>query len=57
MVVGVVQGPLNVLEDLYIFILPIPTVLGLKLANRKKIGLILVFMTGSLYVSTEFSGG
>lgn len=49
-VVGVVRGPVNVLEDLYIFILPMPTVLALKLPRNKKIRLLLVFMTGILYV-------
>lgn len=37
--------------DLYILVLPIAAVLQLKLATKRKIGIVLIFMTGSLYVS------
>lgn len=36
--------------DLYILVLPIVAVLQLKLATKSKIGIVLIFMTGSLYV-------
>lgn len=45
---GVVQGALNMVVDVSIFVLPIPTVLSLKLPPSKKFGLLLVFMTGLL---------
>lgn len=37
--------------DLYILVLPIAAVLQLKLATKRKIGIVLIFMTGALYVS------
>lgn len=37
--------------DLYILVLPIAAVLQLKLATKRKIGVVMIFMTGSLYVS------
>ena len=45
---GVVQGPLNVLVDLYIFVLPIPIVMGLQMSKRKRVGVLAVFFTGLL---------
>ena len=37
--------------DFYILVLPIAAVLQLKLATKRKIGIVLIFMTGALYVS------
>lgn len=37
--------------DLYILVLPIFAVIQLQLATKHKIGIVLIFMTGSLYVS------
>lgn len=45
---AVVQGPLNVLVDLFIFILPIPVVLGLQMSSRKQLAVLSVFLTGLL---------
>ena len=45
---AIAQGALNVVIDLYIFILPIPVVLGLQMSLRKRIGLLAVFLTGIL---------
>lgn len=36
--------------DLYILVLPIAAVLQLNLAAKRKIGIILIFMVGTLYV-------
>lgn len=47
-VYGVVQGSLAVVLDLYIFILPIPVVLGLQMSSRKRIAVLAVFLTGIL---------
>ena len=44
-------GVFGVISDLYIFVLPIIGVWQLKLGARQKIGVILVFLTGSLSVS------
>jgi hypothetical protein len=45
---GMVQGVSAVLLDLYIFILPIPIILNLHLPKRKKLSVLLVFMTAAL---------
>lgn len=37
--------------DLHILVLPISAVLQLKLATKRKVGVVLIFLTGSLYVS------
>jgi hypothetical protein len=43
-----VQGVLAVVLDLYIFILPIPIILNLRLPKRKKLSVLFVFMTAAL---------
>ena len=47
-ILGLVQGPLNVLLDLFIFILPIPVVMGLQMSSRRRIAVLAVFLTGIL---------
>lgn len=42
------QGIVGVISDLYLFILPIPIVWKLQMPLRKKIGICVVFATGSL---------
>ena len=41
--------------DLYILILPIGGLWGLRLTTGRKVRVILVFMTGALYVALRFS--
>ncbi|KAI0509175.1 hypothetical protein F5B22DRAFT_658582 [Xylaria bambusicola] len=43
---AVIQGSLDIALDLYIFILPLPPVLRLQMPKRKKIGVLIVFLTG-----------
>ncbi|KAL8678562.1 MAG: hypothetical protein Q9186_005107 [Xanthomendoza sp. 1 TL-2023] len=43
---AVVQGPLNVLLDFYILYIPIPIIWNLKMGQRRKFGVIAIFMTG-----------
>ena len=38
----------NLATDLYVFILPLPALAGLKMKKSRKIGLILTFMLGAL---------
>ena len=47
-VLGVVQGPLNVILDLFIISLPVPVILGLKMSPPRKIAILAVFLTGIL---------
>jgi hypothetical protein len=44
----------NIVVDLIIIILPIPELLNLKLSWRKKIGLMAIFLVGTLYASPFF---
>lgn len=43
---GYTQSSLNIVCDFYLLLIPIPAVMGLQLPLKKKIGIILVFMTG-----------
>jgi hypothetical protein len=45
---GIAQAIASLLIDLYIMILPIPIISRLHLERKKKIGILLIFMTGSL---------
>ena len=47
-ILGVVQGSLNVVLDLFIFILPIPVVMSLQMNARKRVAVLTVFLTGVL---------
>ena len=38
----------NIVTDLIILVLPIPTVINLKLTNMRKLGLLMVFLVGSM---------
>lgn len=49
-VVGVVQGPPNVVVDLFLLILPVRSVLRLHLSLKRKMQVLGVFMTGILSV-------
>lgn len=41
-------GVINILFDFYVLILPIPAILALQLSTSKKIGVLLIFLTGGL---------
>lgn len=45
---GLIQGVLVVVLDIYIFILPVPTIIRLKLPLKKRLGVLAVFMTAAL---------
>ncbi len=45
------MGYFNIFNDVYILVLPIPTIFGLNLPTRRKIELSLIFMAGVLYAS------
>ena len=47
---GIVQGACAIFIDVYIFVLPIPVILRLQLATRRKIQILGVFMTASMCV-------
>ena len=43
-------GSLNIITDLLIFVLPLPMVWRLQLSPRDKLGVSVIFVTGSMYV-------
>jgi hypothetical protein len=45
---AIAQGIGNILLDLYALVLPLPVVWGLHLPLKKKLGLMIIFLTGSL---------
>ncbi|VUC35733.1 unnamed protein product [Clonostachys rosea] len=47
---GVVQSALSIVLDLYIFILPIPTIMRLQLSPKRKFQILTVFVTALLGV-------
>lgn len=47
------NGGLNIATDLVILGLPVPVLSHLRLPKRQKIGVMLIFLTGSLYVRTN----
>ena len=53
-VYAVVQGSCNIALDIFIFLLPLPTIFGLHLPLKKKLGVLTIFGTGFLYVYLGF---
>lgn len=47
-------GAINLITDIYILCLPIAAVSKLQLPTRKKIGVMMIFFTGLLYVHNLF---
>ena len=47
-ILGLVQGPLNIVLDLFIFVLPIPVVIRLQMSYRRRMAVLSVFFTGIL---------
>jgi len=47
---GIAQGTANLLIDIFIFVLPIPIVYNLNMPKKKRLGVLVIFMFGILYV-------
>ncbi|KAL8894621.1 MAG: hypothetical protein Q9192_004176, partial [Flavoplaca navasiana] len=45
---GLAYGSMNIISDLLILILPIPLVWRLKLSRREKVGISVIFMSGTI---------
>ncbi|KAI0096817.1 hypothetical protein F4776DRAFT_658602 [Hypoxylon sp. NC0597] len=50
------RGSLSLTMDLVMFVLPLPVITKLKLPLRRKLGLVLVFMTGLLAIAASALG-
>ena len=46
---GIIQGVFGLLSDVYIFILPLPSLWGLQMRLRRKLGISAIFLTGLMY--------
>ncbi|KAI2618906.1 hypothetical protein GGR54DRAFT_605012 [Hypoxylon sp. NC1633] len=55
-VAGVASGALGLATDVVIFVLPFPVISSLQLPVHKKIGLVIVFLTGLLGVAASAVG-
>ncbi|KAI1375703.1 hypothetical protein F4677DRAFT_114681 [Hypoxylon crocopeplum] len=55
-VAGVASGALGLVADVVIFVLPFPVIGSLQLPLHKKIGLVVVFLTGLLAVAASATG-
>ena len=49
-ILSITSGVVNLVNDLYLLILPLPAILKLKMATKQKIGVMLIFLTGAGYV-------
>ena len=47
----------NIVSDVVLFIIPIPTVIGLKMPLAQKLGASIMFGVGSLYVYRKYERG
>ena len=48
-IINIALGGVNLVNDFYLLILPIPAIVKLKLPLRKKISIMFIFMTGAGY--------
>ena len=44
----IASAAMSIMLDLYILILPIPVIMGLQFTQKKRVGILLVFLTASL---------
>lgn len=51
--INVYLGSVSVLADIVILVLPMPVVFGLKLLVRSRVGLVLLFLSGLLFVTVD----
>ena len=50
MIFSIASGSVNLLNDLYLLILPLPAIIKLQLPLRKKIGVMFIFLAGAACV-------
>jgi hypothetical protein len=47
------QAVIGIATDVFLLVLPIPTVLKLQMPNKQKMGLVIFFSIGSMYVCAQ----
>lgn len=52
---GLAYGSMNIASDLLIFTLPLPIVWRLQLPLKERLGVLLIFMSGLMYVMKTFA--
>lgn len=50
---GIVQGVVSLVIDLYILILPIPIIARLNMERKKRIGVLIIFLTGTIAIIAD----
>lgn len=45
---SITSGAVGLATDLFLFVLPLPAISGLDMPRKRKTGILLIFMTGSL---------
>lgn len=46
-ILSITSGVVNLVNDLYLLILPLPAILKLKMALKQKIGVMFIFLAGA----------
>jgi hypothetical protein len=49
-ILSITSGAVNLLNDLYLLILPLPPIMKLKMATKQKISVMCIFLAGTEYV-------
>lgn len=52
----IAQATIGIVTDVLLLVLPIPTVVGLQMNTRKKLGVTAIFAVGSMYVVLVLDG-
>lgn len=49
-ILSIASGAVNLLNDLYLLILPLPAIIKLKMATKQKVGVMFIFLAGTGFV-------
>jgi hypothetical protein len=49
-ILSITSGAVNLVNDLYLLILPLPPIMKLKMATKQKISVMCIFLAGTAYV-------
>ena len=52
---SLVAAVFNMLSDIYLLVLPIPAVWGLRIETGKKMGVLIIFATGLMYLTPNLA--
>ena len=55
--VSLAAGIFNMVSDIYLLVIPIPAVWGLKMERKRKLGVLIIFATGFSWVNLRVISG